>query len=214
MLKKVLSSILLTFLFVLITPNISKPALAVCNFYTSMTTQSKDVGWNSVCTVATIDGIDNAQLSESSTINSGVLTLSGSGSVTINSSGKLLVGSLSFSGGSISIQSGGVIKTGAPVYIIDSDDDGWPSEFVLYESSSEGKRRLGVMRSFVTTDCNDTNDFSLLNPCGKWYRDADGDGYGDPNVWVNASSKPVGYVANNTDCVDSNPSLPVPTYCP
>lgn len=187
---------------------------AACNFYSSMTAQSKDVSWNSVCTVTGIDGVDNAQLTESSTINTGGLTLATNGSVTINSVGKLMVGSLNFSGGVIAIQNGGAIKTGFPVYINDSDTDGWPSDFTLYEASSGGKRRLGLMRSFVLSDCNDTNDFSLLNPCSVWYRDADGDGYGDPLVSINASNKPIGYVSNNTDCVDSNPSLPVPTYCP
>ena len=214
LINKLITTLLLTISLIAVAPSILKPTMAACGFFNSMTAQSKNVDWNSICTVATVDGVDNAQLTESSTINSGILTLSNSGSVTINSTGTLLVGSLNFSGGAISIQSGGVIKTGSPVYIKDSDTDGWASDFTLYEASGPGKRRLGVMRSFVLPDCNDTNDYSLSNPCSVWYRDADGDGYGDPLISLNASSQPVGYVANNTDCVDSNPSLPVPTYCP
>lgn len=43
-------------------------------------------------------------------------------------------------------------------------------------------------------------------PCQeeRWYRDADGDGFGDPEDWVNACLKPSGYVGNADDCYDGN----------
>jgi hypothetical protein len=40
-----------------------------------------------------------------------------------------------------------------------------------------------------------------------FYRDADGDGWGDPNVTIMSCSEPTGYVANNTDCDDSNSNV-------
>jgi len=40
-----------------------------------------------------------------------------------------------------------------------------------------------------------------------FYRDADGDGYGDPNTIMSDYSRPFGYVENNTDCDDNNPSI-------
>ena len=37
-----------------------------------------------------------------------------------------------------------------------------------------------------------------------YYRDADLDGYGDPNVALSACSQPNGFVTNNADCYDGN----------
>src|SRR5690606_19198598 len=37
-----------------------------------------------------------------------------------------------------------------------------------------------------------------------WYADADGDGYGNPAVSLNACNAPAGYVSNASDCDDNN----------
>lgn len=37
-----------------------------------------------------------------------------------------------------------------------------------------------------------------------WFADADGDGYGDAAISIEACDAPVGYVANSTDCDDTN----------
>ena len=36
-----------------------------------------------------------------------------------------------------------------------------------------------------------------------WYVDADGDGFGNPNIKITANSKPTGYVSNLSDCNDT-----------
>jgi hypothetical protein len=46
-----------------------------------------------------------------------------------------------------------------------------------------------------------------------WYRDADGDGYGDPENMVEECKQPEGYVSNNLDCDDTEPTEE-PCPCP
>ena len=67
---------------------------------------------------------------------------------------------------------------------IDADGDGIPS----------------------SVDCND-NDPTIGVATVRFYRDADGDGLGNPAISVVACSQPVGYVTNDLDCNDNDPSI-------
>lgn len=52
-------------------------------------------------------------------------------------------------------------------------------------------------------------NYSVNNQCvpSLWYADADSDGYGNNAVTTSACNQPVGYVANHSDCNDSNASI-------
>jgi hypothetical protein len=48
---------------------------------------------------------------------------------------------------------------------------------------------------------------AALPPVAKFYRDADEDTYGDPDVWISGSSQPEGYVTDDTDCDDADKDI-------
>ncbi len=55
----------------------------------------------------------------------------------------------------------------------------------------------------LDNDCDGTVDDNPVSGGALYYRDADGDGYGNPSLSVRACSLPSGYVADNTDCNDN-----------
>jgi hypothetical protein len=56
----------------------------------------------------------------------------------------------------------------------------------------------------VDNNCNGTIDEGVEQT---WYLDADGDSYGDSNIFVAACSQPSGYVATSSDCDDSTAAV-------
>ena len=55
----------------------------------------------------------------------------------------------------------------------------------------------------IDDNCNGTTD----EGCAAWYRDADGDTYGNAAVTSESVGQPSGYVANSTDCNDANSAV-------
>jgi len=58
-------------------------------------------------------------------------------------------------------------------------------------------------------DMKDNNCNGLIDEIVSltFYKDEDGDGYGNPNNYIQTCSQPPGYVQNSLDCDDSNPSV-------
>ncbi|WP_158623848.1 MopE-related protein [Corallococcus llansteffanensis] len=116
---------------------------------------------------------------------------------------------------------GSVDEGAGSTYYRDADGDG-------YGNPSQTARSCSRPSGYVSnsSDCNDSNASirpgatevcdSVDNNCNgsvdegagsTWYRDADGDGYGNPSQSTLACSKPSGYVSNASDCNDSSSSI-------
>lgn len=112
----------------------------------------------------------------------------------------------------------------APDWYLDGDQDGHgnknaskpactqPAGFVEYDddcNDSDASRHPGADEYCDGTDYDCDNLVMESNSVNvtEWYRDADGDGYGNPNSTWEACSVPVGYVANDRDCNDTNSDI-------
>jgi len=107
------------------------------------------------------------------------------------------------------------------MFFRDADADG-------FGDPNNTTQACSVPTGYVTnnTDCNENN--AAINPdaaevcdgvdnnCNgqvdegvnlTFYRDFDGDGFGDPNNTTQACTAPAGYVTNNTDCNDNNAAI-------
>ncbi|MFH1465398.1 MAG: putative metal-binding motif-containing protein [Pseudomonadota bacterium] len=58
----------------------------------------------------------------------------------------------------------------------------------------------------VDQDCDGTADDSAIDAL-TWYRDLDGDGYGDPATTSTACTAPTGYTSDASDCDDLRPTV-------
>ena len=112
---------------------------------------------------------------------------------------------------------------GLATYLYYQDNDG-----DTYGNPSVSQNACVAPINYVAdnTDCDDTTNAikpgateicdEIDNNCiggidegvtNTYYSDSDNDGYGDPGVSQNACEAPINYVADNTDCDDSNPNI-------
>ncbi|TLD40039.1 MAG: putative lipoprotein [Candidatus Jettenia ecosi] len=88
---------------------------------------------------------------------------------------------------------------------IDFDNDGFTgAEGDCDDNNSSVNPKAQEICDDVDNNCDGQIDEELKTT---FYGDADGDGYGNPQVTTKACSQPSGYVANNTDCDDTNAAV-------
>ena len=90
-----------------------------------------------------------------------------SGTFTLLSTETLVAGSLSFSGGSLIIPNGAVIKPGSTMYVLDADSDGYPDNANMYYGTAPptNYRRKNLQTTLATVDCSPSNA-SYNTSCG------------------------------------------------
>lgn len=97
------------------------------------------------------------------------------------------------------------------VMYMDRDGDGYgssdPKEKWTFGAKVKPERTLMGQKVAYVSNQEDTDDTNADRMPGEqpWYRDADGDGYGDAGVTKIAKYHPEGYVNNDKDCYDNNP---------
>ena len=95
--------------------------------------------------------------------------------------------------------------TGQQDCSIDQDGDGWTVQEGDCDDTDEGIHPGAAEQcDGLDNDCDGQTDEDVATT---YYADADGDGYGDPEVSQPACSQPAGYVDNGEDCDDSDASV-------
>ncbi len=89
------------------------------------------------------------------------------------------------------------------------DDDLDQDGFVVAQDCDDDNPDINPVASEVCdktdNNCDGQIDEGLV--LASYFLDADGDGFGDPTVFVTDCVQPVGYVIPSTDCDDNNPSI-------
>lgn len=103
----------------------------------------------------TVNGIDAG----TGTTNTAVLTTGAGTSLTVLSGQTIAVGSLSLTGGTVTIIDGGSMKIGSPIWMTDADSDGYPSATtqIIQASAPTNGRRRNLFTMITQADANDAS---------------------------------------------------------
>ncbi|NNL31599.1 MAG: T9SS type A sorting domain-containing protein [Flavobacteriaceae bacterium] len=80
-------------------------------------------------------------------------------------------------------------------------------DLALYLNEFIKLRFVGVMSGNGSDMAIDNLGLIAISSAQTWYADTDGDTFGDPNDSQVSVTQPAGYVLDNTDCNDSDPSI-------
>ncbi|MHA7056880.1 DUF6443 domain-containing protein [Aquimarina sp. M1] len=103
--------------------------------------------------------------------------------------------------------------SGTEIYYADWDGDGFGStDYFRSQVHLTGCPPVYVSPHSAGVNVNnneDCNDFhaEVTTSEVRWYRDLDGDDYGDPNDYIESCERQSGYVLNPNDCNDGNPMV-------
>ena len=121
--------------------------------------------------------IDNG-LTENSTTNTANLAVNTGATITISTGSILNVGTITMGGGSIALQGTGSIALGPRWVGGETDADGYTDNLTtLYTATAAGRRRISLMKSKTTTDCNGAATGYNYTLPSTYYVDADQDAF-------------------------------------
>jgi hypothetical protein len=93
--------------------------------------------------------------------------------------------------------------TGAPV---DADGDGWTQPDDCDDTDPDVHPDAVEQCDGIDNDCDGEIDGAEATGGPVWFADADADSYGDPASQLRACEQPSGYVSNDSDCDDGQPT--------
>ena len=104
-------------------------------------------------------------------------------------------------GGDTGGKTGGTDTGSTDPGTVDNDNDGYPQSEDCNDSDGTVNPGATEVCDGIDNDCDDSVDEDVQST---FYKDGDGDGFGDPATTDEACEKPPGFVPNGNDCDDAN----------